>query len=248
MARTISNTANDLRDLALGADDARGYFAAMYARVTGRIEAAIGDGRFSDGERMERFACAFADYYLLAARGVVDPPRCWNAAWDVSDDRSLLIAQHLMLGINAHVNHDLALTVVELAAERGDIGSIRPDFNAVNDILAETYEDLIGDLGRVSLWATAASRLGGGDAFGFSLRVAREQAWQAALAMHRLDDTGLRAYQGELDRLVSALALRIVSPHRLARPVIWLARRFERRDSPAVARLLLGEAGPPIGS
>ncbi len=247
MARTISTTATDLREIALGSDDARGYFAAMYARVTGRIETAIGDGRFSDGDRMEQFACAFADYYLLAANGTVTPPACWNAAWDVSGDRSLLIAQHLLLGINAHVNHDLALTVVEMAAERGDIGSIRPDFNAVNEILAETYADMVDDLGRVSRWAVAASALGGGDAFGFSLQIAREQAWQAALAMHRLDDTDLRAYEAELDRLVTVLAHIIVSPHRLARPVIWLARRFENRDSRAVVRQLLGETDPPIG-
>ena len=37
------------------------------------------------------------------------------------DEEKLLIVQHLLLGINAHVNHDLALAVVEMAAERGEI-------------------------------------------------------------------------------------------------------------------------------
>jgi hypothetical protein len=241
MGSTISTTASELRDIALSSADARGYFAAMYARVTLRIAAGIDAGRFADGERMDEFACAFANYYVLPLRGEVDAPRCWQACWDVAGDRKLLIVQHLLLGINAHVNHDLVLTVVEVAAARGDIGSIRPDFNAVNNILAETYDDILSDLGLVSRWATGASRLGGGDAFNFSLKVARDQAWRAAVAMHTLDDARLRVHQTELDRLVSVLAYLVTRPPRLARPLVWLARRFESSDPRAVTAQLLGD-------
>jgi hypothetical protein len=240
MDTTITATADELRSIALASTDRRGYFAAMYARVTRRIADAIDERRFADGARMDEFATAFASYYVLALRGEVPAPGCWAAAWDVAGDRKLLIAQHLLLGINAHVNHDLALTVVEVAAMRGDIGSIRPDFNAVNDILAETYDDVLADLGRVSRWATRASGAGGADAFNFSLRVAREQAWRAAVAMHTLDDLGLRSYQTELDRLVTVLAHQITRPPRLVRPLLWLARRFEDDDAPTVTRQLLG--------
>ena len=240
MSETIQATADELRAIALASTDRRGYFAAMYARVTRRVAAAIDDGRFGDGAHMDEFATAFARYYLLTLRGDVPAPRCWQAAWDVSGDRTLLIAQHLLLGINAHVNHDLALTVVEVAAERGDIGSIRPDFNAVNTILAETYDELLADLGLVSRWAAKASGIGGADAFNFSLRVAREQAWRAAVAMHTLDDLGLRNYQAELDRLVTVLAYQVTRPPRFVRPLVWLARRFEDDDAPSVTRTLLG--------
>jgi hypothetical protein len=240
MGSTISATASELRGIALDSTDARGYFAAMYARVTARIAAAIDSDRFTDGPRMDEFATAFANYYVHALRGTVPAPRCWQASWDVAGDHKLLIVQHLLLGINAHVNHDLALTVVEVAGIRGEIGSIRPDFNAVNDVLAETYDDLLSDLGRVSRWATAASSKGGADAFNFSLRHAREQAWRAAVAMHTLNDAELRAYQTELDRCVSALAYIVTRPPRLARPLVWLARRFESNDARKVTRRLLG--------
>jgi hypothetical protein len=238
---SIAATAAELRSMALDSRDGRGYFTAMYARVTGRIGAAIDADRFADGERMDEFATAFASYYLFPARGEVTAPRCWQVTWDVAGDDRLLIVQHLLLGINAHVNHDLALTVVEVATARGEIGSIRPDFNAVNQVLAETYQELVADLGLVSRWAIAASTLGGGDAFNFSLRVAREQAWQAAVAMHGLDDEGLRSYQGELDRLVTVLAYLVTRPPTVTRPLIWLARRFESDDPAAVTRTLLGE-------
>ena len=242
MGASISATADQLRTIALESTDARGYFAAMYARVTGQLAAAIDSGRFDHGDRMDEFASAFADYYVLALRGEVKPPRCWEAAWEVSGNKKLLIAQHLLLGINAHVNHDLALAVVEVAGTREEIGSIRPDFNAVNDVLAEAYFDLVDDLGVVSRWAAAASGLGGADAFNFSLRVAREQAWRAAVDMYTLDVASLRAYEAELDRVVSGVAYVITKPPRIARPVVWLARRFEERDPVIVTRRLLGES------
>ena len=240
---TIRATAAELRSIATASDDRRGYFTAMYARVTGRIAEAIDAGRFDDPERMDEFASAFASHYVGPLREERPAPRCWQAAWDVAGDDRLLIVQHLLLGINAHVNHDLALTVVEVAASRGEIDSIRPDFDAVNLVLAETYDELVGDLGLVSRWATAASRLGGGDAFNFSLRVARDQAWRAAVAMHSLDEAGVRAYTAELDRLVTVLAYLITQPPAVLRPLIWLARRLETDDPATVTLALLGEGG-----
>lgn len=241
MGATIATTAGELRSIALAGTDARAYFAAMYARVTGRIAAAIDTGRFADGERMDAFATTFASYYLVCARDEVPSPRCWQASWDAASDGGLLITQHLLLGINAHVNHDLALAVVETAGSDGDLASVRPDFNAVNEVLAETYQDLIADLGRVSRWATTVAGLGAGDAFNFSLRVARDQAWRAAVAMHHLDDPGLRTYAKELDRLVSVLAHLITRPPRPLRPVLSVLRRLEESDPATVTARLLGD-------
>ena len=85
--------------------------------------------------------------------------------------------------------------------------SIRHDFDAVNDVLAATYVDVVKDLDRVSRWVNSAARLGGGRAFNFSLRLARARAWQAASAMYTLSADGRRAYADELDRVVSVLAL-----------------------------------------
>ena len=85
----------------------------------------------------------------------------------------MLIVQHLLLGINAHVNYDLPRVVVELADERGDLRSMRHDFDAVNDVLAATYAEVVKDLDRVSRWVNGAARLGGGRAFNFSLTLAR---------------------------------------------------------------------------
>ena len=134
-----------------------------------------------------------------AVRSPADRPRCWQASWDVAGDASLLIVQHLLLGINAHVNHDLALSVVEVADQTGDLAAIRPDFDAVNAVLASTQRDVLGRLDRVSRWTNVAAGVGGGRAFNFSLDVARRQAWQASERLYPLDPAGRQRYRQQLD-------------------------------------------------
>jgi Family of unknown function (DUF5995) len=242
----ITETAKDLSEAALAAGDASGYFPALYSRVTERVGASIEDGTFEDGPRLDGFATRFASHYLTAAHDHPGSPQCWQACWNVAADRRLLIVQHLLLGINAHVNYDLPRAVVEVADERGDLLSIRHDFDAVNDVLAATYADVVEDLGRVSRWVNSAARLGGGHAFNFSLTLARARAWQAAEAMYTLSADGRRAYVEELDRLVSVLSFLITRPSPFLRPLISLARRLEERDASKVVTALLEERRRPL--
>jgi hypothetical protein len=216
----LSAVIEELRAVALAADDASGHFPAMYARVTERVHLAVSSGRFDDADGMIRFARAFADRYLHPRAGRSAVPACWQAAWDVSGDSSLLVVQHLLLGINAHVNHDLALAVVEVADADGDLASIRPDFDAVNDTLAAVYDDLLGDLDRVSRWVNVVASAGGGRVFNFSLRRARAQAWAAAARMHPLVHAERTRYAAELDRLVSVLAFLVTRPPLTLRPAL----------------------------
>jgi hypothetical protein len=236
----LTATIDELRSIASAADDASGFFPAMYARVTERVELAAADGRIGDGERMERFARAFAARYLEPLRGERPMPGCWRAAADVASDRRLLIAQHLLLGINAHINHDLPLVVVGLADETGDLAALRPGFDAINDILAETYPELVRDVGRVAGWMAAMSAHGGGWAFNFSLRSAREVAWLNAERLHALPVAARPPAITELDDASRVLAYLVSRP---PRPVSWLIpwiRRLEPDDATEVTAALLG--------
>jgi hypothetical protein len=239
----IEQTVDELRDIALGAGDAAGYFPALYVRVTGDIAAGIRDHQFENVERMERLVDAFADYYIRARTAQIPVPRCWQATWDVAGDPNLVIVQHLLLGANAHVNHDLAQAVVEVAPHHGGLEAVRDDFDAVNDVLASSFVGVIRDLDRVSSWASEAATLGGGRLFNFSLRVARSQAWGAAERLYPLEETGRREYMSELDELVSVLAYLITRPVCPVGLAAWVARRFEQRDPQAVTRALLGTGG-----
>jgi Family of unknown function (DUF5995) len=235
----IEQTVDELRDIALEADDAAGYFPAVYVRVTGDIAAGIRDHRFNDGERMERLIDAFAGRYIQARYAQIPVPRCWQAAWDAASDPNLVIVQHLLLGINAHVNHDLAQAIVEIAPQYGGLEALRDDFDAINDVLGGAFNEVIRDLDHVSRWASEAAMAGGGRLFNFSMRAARAQAWGAAERLYPLDEVGRRAYVRELDRLVSILAYMVTRPMFPMGLALWLARRFEQQDPRTVTRTLL---------
>jgi hypothetical protein len=235
----LAETLADLLSIARTASGAAGYFPALYGRVTDRIAAAVGRGGFENTPQMEEFTVGFASYYTRAWRREVPPPRCWRASWDVAGDRRLLIVQHLLLGINAHVNYDLPQAVVDLARRRGSLAEIRSDFDAVNDILAATYEVVIDDLDRVSRWANEVASLGGSDAFNFSLRVARARAWNAAERLYSIDDpVDAAAYVAHLDHLVSVLAYIITEPAFPLSLLVRVARWLEEDDPQKVVAAL----------
>ena len=236
----LGETIEELRAAALAADDASGHFPAMYARVTDRIQTAVESGRFGDGRGMVRFAGAFAQWYLRPRSGVEPIPGAWQAAWAVGQDRRLLIVQHLLLGINAHVNHDLAQAVVEVADERGELAAMRDDFDAVNAVLLDTMPDVLGDLGRASRWVNIAAARGGGRLFNFSLTAARDQAWRFAERTYPLASAGRAREAAALDELVQVLAYLITDPGWPVRWLVPLGRWLETDDPRGVTRDLLG--------
>lgn len=234
----IDTVAAELRSIADGSTNAAGYFAALYYGVTENVAAAVRQGSFADGARMERFATVFASYYIDAMNGHGRRPRCWQACLDVADDNELLIVQQLLLGINAHINHDLPFAVIEVAGD-GSIEDVRSDFEAINRILAETYGGVLKALERVSRWIGEADLLGGGRLFNFSLERARDEAWAAAEQLVVLDGAGRERYEKELDELVSVLAYLVTKPAALLRPLLRLARSMETHDPKTVTSALL---------
>src|SRR5271167_1295935 len=87
-----------------------GYFAALYRRVTCAVRDGLGSGRFSNGPLMEKLDVVFASRYLDALATFQSggaPTRSWLAAFRGCDDDNLLILQHLLSGMNAHINLDL---------------------------------------------------------------------------------------------------------------------------------------------
>jgi hypothetical protein len=236
----LTATIDELRSVALAADDASGHFPAMYARITREVETAAAAGRFADVQRMEAFARAFAGWYPRTRHDQARVPGCWQAAFDVAGDGRLMIVQHLLLGINAHVNHDLPQVVVALTPPGAELADLRADFDAVNDILAESLPMVLRSLGTVSRWVNTAAVLGGGRLFDFSLQVARRRAWEAAVRMHALGDAGRAEYAVELDRLVRVLAYMVAHPGPVSSVGVALGRRCEERDPRVVTRRLLG--------
>jgi len=168
-------------------DGARiGYFVALYERVTSNVRRALVAGNvFDDGPRMERLDVVFANRFIEAwdqhVRGE-RPSESWSVAFSVLDDPGVLVVQHLMLGMNAHINLDLGIAAATVAPTPDALAALRADFMRINDLLARLVRVVEGELvqicprlQRVADVVTVEERL-----FGFGLNASRDVAWKLA--------------------------------------------------------------------
>jgi hypothetical protein len=134
---------------------------------------------------MEQLDVTFAGRYLDALttyQAGGNPTRSWSLAFHGCDDPSRLILQQLLSGMNAHINLDLGIAAAQ-TAPGSQLPQLKPDFDEINDLLAEQVEaveaelaavsPLIGDLEKIGLRTETST-------INFSLTGARDKAWFTA--------------------------------------------------------------------
>ncbi len=138
-------------------DPAR-YFLGTYLRTTEAVGAELGRGRFEDARWVSAWVVDFADRYLHALRGFRSGgawvPRPWQLAFGAKS--SLPPEAHVLLGMNAHINYDLPLSLLAMVptAEFADASRFdrrRRDHERIDRVLAS----------RVSAEDVALERAGG---------------------------------------------------------------------------------------
>ena len=92
-------------------------FNKAYSVVTDAIKTAAEGGYFKNPKFIEAFSAAFAQYYFQAINDTVagnpELPIAW-AKVNQTADRKVPAFIPLLMGANAHINHDLPLTLLEL--------------------------------------------------------------------------------------------------------------------------------------
>ena len=132
-----------------------GYFAALYKRITVAIRQGIIDGKFQDGPRMERFDVTFASRYFAALNAYFHPLQfpplslCWRVAFEGALLPEPIIVQHLLAGVNAHIDLDLGIAAEETAPGPA-LPSLHDDFNAVNVVLASQVMAVLDEIDELS--------------------------------------------------------------------------------------------------
>lgn len=222
-----------------------GYFAALYGCVTVRVRDGIRAGEFEDCPRMERLDVIFARRYLdaLALHWEGKPAtRSWDVAFRSAAERPLTVAQHLLLGINAHINLDLAIAAAQTAPGTA-LPALRRDFERISDILGEMIEQMQERIARVSPWFRLIDLVGGRRderLVGFGIRESRRLSWQAAELLARTPAAHFDAQVALHDVAVAGLAQAILRPGRLLGTALRVVRARERAGVPAVIRALRG--------
>ena len=170
-----------------------GYFATLYHKVTVKVKEGIAANFFDDGPRMEKLDVVFARRYLDAYSAyqnqqLVTQP--WEKAFLLTNNYWPIVLQHLLMGINAHINLDLGIAVAEISRGK-DIEEVKDDFNKINKILGELVDQVENELAQV--WPTLKlilkwTRDADNFLVDFSMKVARNGAWRFAANLSGLPD------------------------------------------------------------
>ncbi|MEU7102250.1 DUF5995 family protein [Streptomyces longwoodensis] len=221
------------------AGDRIGYFAALYRQVTVEVRRAIHSGLFDDGARMNRFDTAFGNRYFDAHdawRRNRTSPRCWREGFGLLENADTVIVQHLLLGVNAHINLDLSVAAAR-TSPGGAIHSLRRDFLLINDILGRVVLAVQDSVGALSPLLSLLDRVGARtdeQILDFSIRQSRQEAWYNAVLLAGQTEEEREATIDRLDIRAAVLARLVARPSGLVRPALELIRSTESDDIPAV--------------
>jgi Family of unknown function (DUF5995) len=212
-----------------------GYFAALYRRVTRAVKEGIEKGQFQNGTLMERLDVNFAGRYLQAFeqfRSGAQPASSWQVAFRAAPWRYPIVVQHLLAGINAHINLDLGIAAAVTAA--GDqLPGLQTDFNQINGVLAglvATVEKEIAEISPLIGLLEKFSLQTDSTIINFSLDKAREFAWSNAVRMAPMSGSELLAAIEQLDKEVELLGRLVVAPPLLIKSQLFPVRIFESNN------------------
>jgi len=216
-------------------EDRNGYFAVLYRNVTVAVKEGIAAGRFEDGARMERLDVNFADRYLTALERYLrgeHASNCWVVAFNTAPQWPPLILQHLLLGMNAHINFDLGAAAA-ITCPGDEIYALHNDFNEINVILSSMIDGVQDKIATVSPWMGLLDRVGGRTeekVCGFCIDAARDVAWHWAQKLAPMSEQQMEEELRKLDEEISLLAKPIRNPGWLIRTVMLPIRTAEVRS------------------
>lgn len=230
MATTIQEVVDGLAGEVQRAKEQKdrvGYFASLYRQVTVAIQRDVAARAFDDNERMDHYDACFANRYFAALGGWRNSadgvPATWRDALTATQRPDLAIVQHLVLGVNAHINVDLAIATAE-AATGQDINSLKNDFDRINDILVGVLRRIQNVLNGISPAMALIDTIGGrfdDKILGFSIKRARGAAWHAAVVLSaQPDPPGPAPVEALLDSTAQGLGQAVLTAGQLVRPVL----------------------------
>ena len=210
-------------DRELSSNDGLKWFNLLYLRVTEGVRNQSATIRWENSKWLERLDVIFSKLYFAAIanwkNSLSNVTRSWSPMFEARDQQGILRVQFAFAGINAHINHDLPIALVQTGKElrislRRGTREFR-DFEKVNSILEVAQENakqyiatgIVGlldeDLGRLDDRIATCS-----------VRNARYTAWSNGEICGRLNRTPVlrEDFVVNLDRLVSLSSRGLLVP------------------------------------
>jgi hypothetical protein len=213
-----------------------GIFAYVYRRTTAQIKSDIELGKFENNVRLQNFDIAFANLYLDAYRSYTENKpisKSWEIAFNSKNER-LTIIQHLMMGMNAHINLDLAIAASSVMVGK-PINELENDFHKVNEVLAGLLNEMQVKIGKVSKLMFLLDWIGkrtDEKIINFSMAQARTNSWRIANELRGLQGEQRQIRIDEADLFVRNISAWIKSPKsKFLKYILKLVSAFEEKNT-----------------
>lgn len=222
-----------------------GFFAALYRMVTMVVKERCDEGNFfEDNDRMRWLDVVFANRYFDALNAHLNngtPTKSWAVPFEMADNETLLILQHLLLGMNAHIALDLGVAAAEVSG--GELTpSLERDFNRLNNLLGgliDTVQDEVGVVSPLLRYMDKIALRVDENFVSFSINYARDKAWEFAQSIAPLSPEDRVHKIIERDAEVSDFARkRIASTTFPFGAFVWLVNRRESKDPLEIIKVL----------
>jgi hypothetical protein len=165
------------------------WFNLLYMRVTQQVDSNPPPGGWEDTTWLTRLDVVFAQFYFAAISdwltGSATTPSSWKALFEARFRPGVERIQFALAGMNAHINHDLALALLQTGAElRAVPAKTSPqhdDFERVNGLLEAVLPQALQFLatGILGELAQDTGKIGRLLAI-WKVRAARDLAWKCA--------------------------------------------------------------------
>lgn len=208
-------------DSLLPNSDGLRWFNLLYLKVTQEVDSQAPAGGWEDPAWLTRLDVVFAQFYFVAIanwlNGAANVPSSWKALFEARFRDGIDRIQFALAGMNAHINHDLALALLQADAELNLVPAgtspEHDDFEHVNSLLEVVLPQALqflatGILGEV---AQDTGKIGRFLAI-WDVRAARELAWDFADHLRQLGGIAREAALTAQDQLRGVVGRSLLIP------------------------------------
>jgi|SRR5580698_170161 hypothetical protein len=202
-------------------DDGLKWFNRLYLMVTQRIDSQTPPNGWEDATWLERLDVVFAGFYFAAIADALEQnteiASSWDALFEARNRAGVDRIQFALAGMNAHINHDLALALLQTDAELhltpAPQSPEHDDYEHVNGLLEDVLPSALNFLatGIVGELVQDSGKIGHLLAI-WNVRVARDQAWNFADRLRNLDGVSRALALEAQDKLTGVIGRFLVLP------------------------------------
>lgn len=206
-------------DAALPDADGLKWFNRLYATVTRKVDTRMPE-QWQDFAWLTALDVIFATFYFNAAKSYLEDsptlPSSWRALMDVRRTPGIDRIQFAVAGMNAHINHDLALALLVTDQQFGLAPGVdspqHRDYETVNRLLQAVMPAELTTLATDTLGIAAQDTGKVGRLLAFwNLCAAREFAWNFADHLRSLSGAGHQVALALQDQMTGVVGRAILA-------------------------------------